>query len=306
MKALGLLLVLGATGLWAHAGSGHAVDPLANENAVVRADRARIAAHLQRVEMHLRGADVSNLTPAQQERRAQALDRLGDYRQNEIFPHNHDFINQVAPYFEDEHGTLCAMAYLIAESGRRDIVDVVRERFNNGRVVELARDPVIGPVLAAWLEENGMTVAEAQAVQPGYGGIPRNPSPDCGGDDCITTGYAVASSITGAASLTFIGLNSRLFSTGRTTWWAAPVGVAVGVAGITLGATRLDRTGGALALGWVNMGVGAISVAYGLARWLGSSPQDGSSARQRAEARIQPKLNRTWDGRQQVGVRLGF
>lgn len=96
MKALGLLLVLGATGLWAHAGSGHAVDPLANENAVVRADRARIAAHLQRVEMRLRGADVSNLTPAQQERRAQALDRLGDYRQNEIFPHNHDFINQVA------------------------------------------------------------------------------------------------------------------------------------------------------------------------------------------------------------------
>ncbi len=304
MKSLGLFLVLGASGLWAYAGSGHAVDPLADENAVVRADRARIAAHLQRVEIRLRGADVSNLTPGQQQRRAQALDRLRDYRQNQIFPHNHDFPNQGVPYFEDEHGTLCAMAYLIAESGRRDIVDVIQERFNNGRVVDLARDTVIGPVLAAWLEQNGMSVAEAQAVQPWYG--PPNPSPDCGGDDCITTGYAVASTITGAASLTFIGLNSRLFSTGRTTRWAAPVGVAVGVAGITLGATRLDRTEGALALGWVNIGVGAVSVAYGLARWLGSSSQDESSAMQRAEARVQPKLNRTWDGRQQMGVRVRF
>ena len=128
MKSLGLFLVLGASGLWAYAGSGHAVDPLADENAVVRADGARIAAHLQRVEIRLRGADVSNLTPAQQERRAQALDRLRDYRQNQIFPHNHDFSNQRVPYFEDEHGTLCAMAYLIAESGRRDIVDQHRRR----------------------------------------------------------------------------------------------------------------------------------------------------------------------------------
>ncbi len=151
-----------------------------------------------------------------------------------------------------------------------------------------------------------MTVAEAQAVQPGYGGIPRNPSPDCGGDDCITTGYAVASSITGAASLTFIGLNSGLSSTSRTPKWAAPAGVAAGVASITLGATRLDRTEGALALGWVNIGVGAISAAYGLARWLGSSSQDGSSAMQRAEARVRPNLSRTWDGRQQLGLRVQF
>lgn len=304
MKSLGLFLVLGASGLWAYAGSGHAVDPLADENPVVRADRARIAAHLQRVETRLRGADVSNLTPAQQERRAQALDRLRDYRQNQIFPHNHDFSNQRVPYFEDEHGTLCAMAYLIAESGRRDIVDVVRERFNNGRVVELARDTVIGPVLAAWLEENGITVTEAQAVQPAYD-PPLNPSPGCG-NDCVTTGYAVASGITGAASLTFIGLNSGLFSTGNPPRWAAPVGVAAGVAGMTLGVINLDKTEGALALGWVDIGVGAITAAYGLARWLGSSNQDASLAMQRAEARVRPNLSRMWDGRQQLGLRVQF
>ncbi len=273
---------------------------------MVRADRARIAAHLQRVEIRLRSADVSNLTPAQQERRAQALDRLRDYRLNQIFPHNHDFSNQRVPYFEDEHGTLCAMAYLIAESGRSDIVDVVRERFNNGRVVELARDTVIGPVLAAWLEENGMTVTEAQAVQPGYPGIPPLRPPGCDRDNCVTTGYAAASVISGAASLTSIGLNSGLFSTGRTPRWAVPFGIAAGAAGITLGAINLDKTENARALGWVNMAVGAISAAYGITRWLASSNQSGNPAMQRADARVRPNLNRTWDGRQQLGLRVQF
>ncbi len=67
------------------------------------------------------------------------------------------------------------MAYLIASSGARDLVDQVARSANNATVVELASDPRLGKVLKSWLNASGLTVGEAQRVQPSYYEPPRAP-----------------------------------------------------------------------------------------------------------------------------------
>jgi hypothetical protein len=303
MKLFGSILIIALAAVWAAAESGPRSP--ADDGPVIKADRVRITNHLQRVERALRRADVSYLNPEQQARRREALDHLRDYRLAGVFPHNHDFPGERVPYFADEHGTLCAMAYLVAESGRPDIVDIVRDRFNNGRVVELAADPVIGPVLAAWLEKNGMTVAEAQAVQPQYG-PPTNPRPDCNADACIVTEYAVASALTGAAELATIGLNAGWFGSRGSRSWSGPAGVVLGACGMTLGAINLDRSDEAFALGVINMAAGAVTTALGLTAWLNTSTGSNGAAGGTEEPRVQPTLGATWDGRRQLGLHVRF
>ena len=60
------------------------------------------------------------------------------------------------------------MAFLVAASGRHDIVERIRATRNNARIRELTDDTA----LVAWLAEAGLTVAEAARIQPAYGGPP--------------------------------------------------------------------------------------------------------------------------------------
>ena len=68
------------------------------------------------------------------------------------------------PFFRDGQGALCAMAYLIERSGRRDLVDRVALTRNNAFIAELANDPE----LRVWLDSVGLTVTEAARIQPTY------------------------------------------------------------------------------------------------------------------------------------------
>jgi hypothetical protein len=128
-------------------------------------DRMRIQAHLRQVTAELRAADVSALSAAQHTARIQNIERLSAYADAGVFPHNHDF-RQRTPYFRDAHGTLCAMAYLIEQSGSKQLVDRVARRNNNAFIRELASDAE----LVGWLEANGLTAQEAARIQPTYGG----------------------------------------------------------------------------------------------------------------------------------------
>lgn len=113
----------------------------------------------------LRARDVSGLSLSQRGNRARLIAALRDYRQIGQFPRNYDFPGESVPYFVDRKtGTLCAVAYLIASTGRRDMVDRVAGNDNNVWVTELAGDTAFG----GFLDDNGLTLAEAARIQVPY------------------------------------------------------------------------------------------------------------------------------------------
>lgn len=124
-----------------------------------------VAAHLTAVEDELRARDVGSLSASQQAWRAQLIDVLHDYRLRGVFPRNTDLPYE-SPVFVDRFGAHCAMGYLIAASGRHDIVARIAMTRNFAYVVELADDPT----LVKWLDEHGFTAAEAARIQPAYPG----------------------------------------------------------------------------------------------------------------------------------------
>jgi hypothetical protein len=97
--------------------------------------------------------------------RAALVQELRAYRDRGVFPHNYDFPDRATPYFVDRKtGTLCAVANLLAVTGRRDIVDRVAAANNNVWVPSLGGDTAF----AAWLDQNGLTLAEAARIQVPY------------------------------------------------------------------------------------------------------------------------------------------
>src|SRR6266536_6143917 len=153
------------------------------------AEARRIRVRLSGVERELRWKDVSALPPAQRAARARSLDILHAYWTRGVFPKNTDFPGERLPYFVDRYGTRCAMAYVIEQSGRGDIVARVAATNNNARIRELKSDPE----LVAWLRDNGLTAAEAAHIQPQYGPppIPQPTTKDASPGYKTTTAVAV-------------------------------------------------------------------------------------------------------------------
>lgn len=215
---------------------------------------ARIQQHLTGAEELLLDAGVSSLSPSQRAARARNVELLRGYRENGMFPRNLDFQTR-EPYFVDDRGVLCAMAYLIARSGRTDIVERVRATRNNARVRDLADDPT----LVAWLDEAGLTAAEAARIQPTYG--PYLPYPIVTRDP-VSPEYAVASAGASLINGVAIALNFPRRGTPPSQWTGA-LAVLTGAAGIALGAPRIGDGGAATALGTWNVAAGTLSAMAG-------------------------------------------
>jgi hypothetical protein len=130
-------------------------------------DVERLREHFRTVEAELMKRDVSHLTAPQRAARTHHIRALRAYGEAGLFPHNHNQVSR-APFFRDEHGTLCAMGYLMAESGATELVERIARTRNNAYIRELAHDPD----LVAWLEQNGFTVEEATRIQPAYNPFP--------------------------------------------------------------------------------------------------------------------------------------
>src|SRR5262245_14291932 len=86
-------------------------------------EQVRLRAHFDSVLIELRARDLTALTRQQRSARAQLIEWLVDYREAGRFPVNDRYADTPTPIFIDARGATCAMAYLIARSGRRDIVD---------------------------------------------------------------------------------------------------------------------------------------------------------------------------------------
>ena len=125
-------------------------------------DDARIREHLRRTESALRDADHDR-SPEQRCRRERHLDRLAAYRERGAFPRNRGRSDRT-PLFVGDDARPCAMAHLLREGGREDLVEAVMAEEPTVRIEELPDDhPVVG-----WVEENGLTREEAARIQPTY------------------------------------------------------------------------------------------------------------------------------------------
>lgn len=127
------------------------------------ADRARIRAHLAEVEVELRQKDVGHLTSAQRAARSRALDALHGYWIAGEFPRNTTGIAPRVPVFIDAEDRRCAMAHLMIASGHEEVARDIARTQNTARVVEMT-----DPRLSEWLAANGLTLPEAQSIQPTY------------------------------------------------------------------------------------------------------------------------------------------
>jgi hypothetical protein len=261
----GLAIVVAAVALRPEAGPvAHFALPAVHATPPAEvAEFARIRAHLTAVERELLARDVSHLSREQRAARARHLAVLREYREAGVFPHNHDFPGERVPYFVDEHGTHCAMAYLIARSGGDALVARVAAERNNARVHELADEPE----LLAWLDAAGLSVHEAARIQPMYDYLPpvqrANEPP---------TGYAVATGISSGLSGAAIALNLTRLPASESPRWRGVFGVVAGMAGVGLGTARLEDGGAVAAMGAVNAGLGVTSTLLGVRTLLAAPP----------------------------------
>jgi hypothetical protein len=226
-----------------------------------RAEVARIQRHLRHVEVTLRQRDTHGLTPAQRAARTRALNHLRDYYRAGVFPKNEHFPGRRLPYFRDDHGTLCAMAYLIEKSGRKALVDRVARTNNNAYVRELAADPE----LQRWLKANGMTAAEAAWVQPAYNFPGENiPDPELQVKRDSDTGLWVKTIATTTLSGLSIYANTSTPRDRRDAQIRGWLGMAIGLATMGIGISNIEDGGKDRQFGWYNAGLGLVTTAFSL------------------------------------------
>ena len=223
-----------------------------------RVEVTRLRAHFDSVDAELRAPTALSLTPAQRTSRATLIGWLRDYREAGGFPRNDRFPDRAMPFFRDSRGVLCAMAYLIDRSGRRDLVDRIAATRNNAFIPELAGDPE----LSAWLDSTGLSLAEAARIQPFYG-----PPPGETQEAGVSAGYAITSILVGGSSLATVGLNA--IAPSRASGWA---GALVGAAGLIAGAVKLDEDGATDDVAAVNMIAGGGALTFGAYRLLAPRP----------------------------------
>ena len=257
------------------------------------AEQSRLRAHFATVERELLARDVSSLTTSQRVRRTSLVHLLRRYSAEGRFPKNEHFPGQRVPYFRDAHGTLCAMAYLIESTGSGELVDNVVRARNNAYLPELVDEPG----LTQWLDDHGLTVAEAARIQPTYG------FPDT--DREVAEGFAAASVglavVNGAAIILNLQGGSKDALLGR-----GFLGIVAGGADIVLGLSQTDKSGTALALGVTDILVGGISAALGVSSLVRAQTETKTPS-EVARFRIQP-IRRQVEGRFTVGLagRLSF
>jgi len=275
--------VVGALVLLASVGAGWQLGGAerGRHGTLEAAEVARLRSHFAQVERELLERDVSALAPAQRTARAEQIRLLRRYAADGRFPQNDRFPGRRVPFFRDAQGTLCAMAFLIAWSGRGDIVDHVALTRNNAYLPELADEPG----LMEWLEQHGLTVAEAARIQPSYdgGGIIED------GESRVGSGYIMATTATSGLAAATLFWNARSLDRTREHRWHGGLGLVVGGVGVALGASRIGDPGdGNTVLGSWNIALGATAAILGARVLLGRSRTSSASRRSEPSLRLVP------------------
>ncbi len=97
--------------------------------------------------------------------RKRQIDELRNYLSSSRFPQNHDFPQANVPYFVDQRGSACAVAYLLIRSGYSELVEEIRKTNNHVRIADVHQGPLID-----WILFSGLTQEECALIQPTYRG----------------------------------------------------------------------------------------------------------------------------------------
>ena len=245
--------------------------------AAYAAEVVRIQAHVDNVLRELRTSAPPDLSPAQRAARNAHIAELEAYRDRGLFPHNHDFADEWTPYFVDHRGVLCAVAHLLATSGRADIVERVARTNNNVWVADLAGDAEF----ERWLDASGLTLAEAARIQVPYVETPE----EAGGSvsaNRVNTAVAVIAGSLGAATIYW---NARSSTPERSRLRAA-LGYTAGAIGLAVAASRMDADGAPLALGIATGTIGLGSAVMATRTLL--AHRDGAQEQAAPATEVQP------------------
>lgn len=181
-----------------------------------------------RTELWMRTRKTSFLDPKQKTNRNNVMNLLHEYWKKEEFPINNTH-NQKIPQIKDTRGTPCALAYILQNSGKQQLVDEIAQQNNNVYVNDV---PENHPLNYA-IKEGGFTKKEAATIQPSYscraivGQIQTGePIVEFLGIILAITGSAVAMSF-------FWGLNNVSYNVGKGTIKSAIIlGIVVMVGGL--------------------------------------------------------------------------
>jgi hypothetical protein len=246
---LGLAVLFGAA--FAVGGSRPTTSLAEPESDARAVEVRRIRVHFDSVLAELQMRDVTALDASQRDNRRTLLATLSAYRDRGVFPHNYDFPGDAVPYFVDrETGTLCAVAHLLASTGRRDIVDRVARADNNVWVAQLAGDTAFG----TWLGANGLTLVEAARIQVPYVADPAPVVATNRTHTPVALPVAMGASALAGAWNAFANANghSRI---------ATAIGFGSGLAAVGLGASQIGRQNVPQAMSLTTAAVGGLSVA---------------------------------------------
>lgn len=129
-------------------------------------DDIRVRRHFRRVERQLRAREVHTQPTLLRLARHRNLDRLRRYWRQSRFPRNYGRPRARAwraPCFIDQNKRVCAVAYLVIESGHVETAARTAQDANYAYV-----DEIESAELTVWARTSGFSRAELALIQPAY------------------------------------------------------------------------------------------------------------------------------------------
>lgn len=129
---------------------------------IFESDQAYVQAHLKAVLKVLKSNPTNHLNKTQRRSRRQMIHLLENYRNAGNFPKNY-YREARTPVFIDEHGTHCAVSYLLQQTGHENVAKQIAATNNYAWVKDIH-----DPALVAWQAESGLTLDELKLIQGAY------------------------------------------------------------------------------------------------------------------------------------------
>jgi len=262
---------------------------------------AAIQEHLQQVENELRAAPMPGLTATQVAARVDNIEALARYRERGLFPHNHVHASPrqrpvevvgayggsegAIPVFVDDHGTHCAVGYLMRESGAAYLASQISAQDNLAYVHEIEAEG-----LGEWTRQSGLTVDELARIQPSY-------QPSKGEVVFEVVSYSL---MFANVTVTGTSVTLNIMDPPRVGWYAAGAGIGAFTLAYGLTEPSVNQTSNSLGTYTASLGdllFGGLSLVVNGGGLIARASAEGGKAR----FAIAPL-----DGGAQINIRVGF